>query len=95
MKTRDDILNDVIAIIHDVVDEDWLDDIDITLTTSFNDDLELESIEIVAFAEKLKDVYGDQVRFVDWLSSKDLNAIIHLSVGDVVSFVDDSLRQAA
>jgi acyl carrier protein len=95
MKNRDDILNDVIAIIHDVVDEDWLDDIDITLATSFNDDLELESIEIVAFAEKLKDVYGDQVRFVDWLSSKDLNAIIHLTVGDVVNFVEDSLRETA
>ena len=95
MKSRDDILHDVIAIIHEVVDEDWLDDIDINLTTSFNDDLELESIEIVAFAEKLKLVYGEQVRFVDWLSGKDLNAIIHLSVGDVVDFIEDSLRQAA
>ena len=59
----------------------------ITLTTSFNGDLELESIEFVALAERLQQHYGAQVDFVGWISAKELDAIIGLTVGELVEFI--------
>ncbi len=59
----------------------------LTLTTSFNADLELESIEFVALAEQLQAHYGAQVDFVGWISTKQLDEIIALTVGDLVTFI--------
>lgn len=63
----------------------------ITRTTTFNAELELESIELVALAERLTEHYGDRVNFVAWLSGKDLDAIIALTVGDLVEHIDACL----
>ena len=60
----------------------------ITEATSFQTDLELESIEFVALAEKLEGRYGAEVDFVGWLSQKSLDEIIALRVGDLVVFLD-------
>jgi len=76
--------------IKDVVAEDWIMDMDIDASTSFNDDLELESIEFVALAEKLQALFGKDIRFVDWLSGKTLEQIIYLTVGDVANFVESA-----
>ena len=55
------------------------------------DDLELESIEFVALAEALQNRYGAQVDFVSWISQKELDEIIDLTVGDVVQFISECL----
>ncbi|HEX3427155.1 MAG TPA: acyl carrier protein [Acidimicrobiales bacterium] len=62
------------------------------MDTSFNDDLCLESIQFVVLAEALHDRYGDQVDFVAWLASMDLDAIIDLNVGQLVEFIVASLE---
>ena len=59
----------------------------ITMATSFNADLELESIEFVALAEKLQQRYGESVDFVGWISRKELDQIIGLTVGELVEFI--------
>ena len=59
----------------------------IPLATSFNADLELESIEFVALAEKLQEHYGARIDFVGWISSKELDQIIALTVGELVEFI--------
>jgi acyl carrier protein len=59
----------------------------IGLETTFNGDLELESIEFVALAEKLQERYGQSVDFAGWLSGKELDAILALKVGDLVDLV--------
>jgi len=59
----------------------------ITMTTTFNTDLELESIEFVALAEKLQQHYGASVDFVGWISTKELDQIIALTVGELVEFI--------
>jgi len=59
----------------------------IEMTTSFNADLELESIEFVALAEKLQQHYGAKVDFVGWISTKELDQIIALTVGELVEFI--------
>ena len=78
--------------IEEVIGEDWDPDIEIRAETSFSEDLELESIEFVALAEKLQAHYGDRLDFVGWLSEKELDEIIQLRVGDVAEFIDSCLR---
>ena len=81
------VLATLAAIIADVIGDDLELDEPITLSTSFNRDLELESIEFVALAEGLQQHYGDQVDFVEWLSGKELDQIIELDVGALVEFI--------
>lgn len=85
--SNDSVLAQVVDIIRKAVDEDWILDYDIDERTSFNDDLELESIEFVAIAEKLQAHYGKDVNFIDWLSGMKIDEIIALTVGDLVNFV--------
>ncbi len=59
----------------------------ITLATSFNGNLELESIEFVALAEKLQAHFGARIDFVGWISTKELDQIIALTVGELVDFI--------
>ena len=91
MNTNNDVLKGVAGAIREVIGEDWIADEPIDRNTSFADDLELESIEFVALAEKLQEIYGERVDFVRWLSEKELDAIIGLSVGDVVEFIESCL----
>lgn len=91
LQPRDEILDIVAGFIREVIGEDWADEVDISLETSFSGDLELESIEFVALAEKMQAHYGEPVDFVGWLSDKELDAIIGLSVGEVVEFIAQCL----
>ena len=58
MDSGNEILTAVINSIREVVGEEWIDDEEIGLNTSFGDDLELESLEFVALAEQLQAHYG-------------------------------------
>ena len=80
------------ALLIEVVGDDLLLDSEITLDTSFNDDLELESIEFVALSERLQEHFGDQVDFVSWIGEMELDEIIGLRVGELVSFIDRCTR---
>ena len=81
-------LTTVAGLIHEVIGEDWDLEEEITLETTFSDDLELESIEFVSLAEKMQATFGEEVNFVRWLSEKELDEVIDLKVGDVVGFID-------
>jgi acyl carrier protein len=81
-------LTAIADLIQEVIGEDWDLDEEITLETSFSDDLELESIEFVSLAEKMQATFGEEVNFVRWLSEKELDEVIDLKVGDVVGFID-------
>jgi acyl carrier protein len=87
----DEVLNTVRSIIQEVVGDDYEMLGPIDLTTSFNNDLELESIELVAMAEKLQERYGEKVNFVDWMSKKSLDEMVGLTVGELVAFIVKSL----
>ena len=78
----------VAGFIREVIGEDWVQDTEIRMETSFGDDLEFESIEVVALSEKLQDRYGEGVDFVGWLSGMELDEIINLRVGQLVEFID-------
>ncbi len=75
-------------LLKDVLADDWDPDLDVGMTTSFADDLELESIEFVVLAERIQQRFGTDIDFVSWISDMDLDGIIGLSVGDVVRFIE-------
>ena len=87
MSERDDILKVVEQLIVEIAGDEILIAAPIAMATSFNGDLELESIEFVALAEKLQQHYGAGIDFVGWISSKGLDEIIALTVGELVEFI--------
>ena len=87
MTKPDDVLEGVTAMIHEILGEEWADDVSITMATSFSKDLELESIEFVALAEKLRGKYGEEVDFAGWLGNMELDQILSLRVGQLVDFI--------
>ena len=96
MTVQGQILRDVTEMIGDVIGDDELLMVDeITMDTSFNDDLELESIEFVALAEQLQIRYGERVDFVAWIADMELDDLIDMRVGELVEFVAGCLERSA
>ena len=89
--TQEAILATVTGMIGAIIGEEYLEDLDVTMDSVITEDLELESIEFVALAEKLRDRYGELVDFVDWIAGMELEEIIGLTVGQVVDFVESCL----
>ncbi|MEU8573198.1 acyl carrier protein [Streptomyces asoensis] len=75
-------------------DEYGLDDIEIGMRTTFNRDLELESIDLVTLAGLLQERYGDRINFAEFLAGMEFDEIIELTVGRLVEYVVTSLKAA-
>jgi acyl carrier protein len=82
------VLETVSRMIRDLIDEEWAEEIPIEMGTSFANDLELESIEFVALAERLRNEYGERVDFPAWLAGMELKEILALRVGQLVEFIE-------
>jgi acyl carrier protein len=85
---RDEILHTLETLIAEIAGDEILLTTTITPATSFNADLELESIEFVALAEKLQAHYGASIDLVGWISKKELDQIIALTVGDLIEYIE-------
>jgi acyl carrier protein len=85
--SNEEILRTVEKLVLEVAGDEILLAGPMTMATTFNGDLELESIEFVALAEKLQQHYGDKVDFVGWISKKELDQIIALTVGELVELI--------
>jgi len=83
----DRVLTTVSVFLREIMGDDGGLGPPITLATSFNEDLELESIELVALAEKLHAHYGAGIDFVGWLSGMELSEILSLKVGALVDHI--------
>jgi len=92
--TVDQIMGEVRGMLTEIIGTEYALSLDIGMDTSFDADLELESIEFVRFATTLKGRYGDRVDFVGFLADKELEEIIGLTVGDVVTYVAGCLTFA-
>lgn len=88
MSSPHETLETVARLIREVLGEEGTFEDEIDMGTSFSQDLELESIEFVALAEKIQAYYGERVAFVPWLSGMELDRILALTVGDLVEFID-------
>lgn len=85
------VFDEVVKIVTDVVGEDFLLDEEITPETSFNGDLGLESIEFVELSEKLQEHYGDRVNLVEFIAEKDLDGMMAITVGELVTYIESQL----
>lgn len=73
--------------ITEVIGAEFVEEMDITPDSSFTKDLEMDSIEIVSFSEKIKAHFGDQIDFTGWLSSMDLDELISLDLRKIINYI--------
>ncbi|NML69305.1 acyl carrier protein [Chryseobacterium sp. RP-3-3] len=73
--------------ITEVIGAEFVEEMDITPDSSFTKDLEMDSIEIVSFSEKIKAYFGDQIDFTGWLSSMDLDQLIDLDLSMIINYI--------
>jgi len=84
---RADLVLDVVrTILADVIGEDYVSMMEIGPETSFQSDLEIESIELVAMGEQLQECYA-HVDFAAWLSTMEVDEIIAMTVGDLIDHI--------
>lgn len=92
--SADTVLADIAAMLRVLLEEYGLDDAEIGRDTKFHDDLELESVDLVALSGQLREHYGEKVNFAKFIADRDLDEIIALTVGELVDHVVTSLRAA-
>jgi acyl carrier protein len=80
------VLEQVKKTLIEVIGEDYLLDVPITMETAFEADLELESVEFVALAERLQERYPD-LNFVNWVADMQVDELMTLRVGQLVEFI--------
>lgn len=85
------VLEQVRDVLADVIGEDYVSELDVEMQTAFRADLDIESIEFVAMGEALREVYGDRIDFVEWLTTMELDDIIALTVGELVDHIVEKL----
>ena len=84
------ILADVSAMLQSVLG-DFGDDAEITMDSSFRDDLGMESIDVVSLAGRLQARYGNGVNFALFASKLDVESVAELKVGQLVDYIAESL----
>lgn len=84
-----EIFNMLKQFITEVIGEEFVEEMDIEPTSSFTKDLEMDSIEIVAFSEKVKAHYGEHIDFTGWLSGMDLDQLINLNLNDIINYIQE------
>jgi acyl carrier protein len=67
--------------------------IDITRETTFHEDLELESVDLVTFAGILDEEFGGRVNLPEYLSELDLAEVVDLRVGQIVDYVSSRVGE--
>lgn len=85
------IIAELTQILVEVIGEDFLLEVEVTASTTFSHDLELESIEFVAVAEKLQQRYGGRVDLTGFLAGLSIDQILDLTVGALAEHVARSL----
>ncbi|WP_158894085.1 acyl carrier protein [Amycolatopsis anabasis] len=82
-----DVFATVVGLLGEIIGDVELVGFDITRDTTFHEDLQLESIDLVTFAGILTEHFGTGVNLADHLAEKDLEEVIELRVGDIVDYV--------
>jgi acyl carrier protein len=86
------VLADIAGMLRETLEEYGLDDAEITRETTFHEDLELESIDLVTLSGSLREHYGTRVNFAEFVADLELDEIIKLTVGQLVDYVVASLH---
>ncbi|MEU2222782.1 acyl carrier protein [Streptomyces sp. NPDC018347] len=90
--TAETVLADISGMLRTVLAEYGEDDVAIGMSTLFNRDLELESIDLVTLAGLLEERYGQRVNLAEFLAGMEFDEIIELTVGRLMEHVVRSLK---
>jgi acyl carrier protein len=88
------VLDEITAILAEVLGEEFILGTEVTAETSFSEDLALESIEFVELSEKLQDRYGTRVNLADFVAGMDIDGIMALTVGQLARYIEAQLAAA-
>lgn len=88
------VFGEIAGMLRAVLEEYAEQDVEITMDTRFHDDLDLESIDLVTLGGRLAARYGERVNFAEFLAGLELEEIIYLTVGQLVTFVAGCLRES-
>lgn len=78
--------------IRDVVGEWYYEECQVGLDSTFAEDIQLESMEVMEIAERLIEHYDGKVDFVAWFAELELDDLIDLTVGRIVDFIVETLE---
>lgn len=86
------LLAETISLLVEITGEDerWAESVQ--PDSRLEGDLELESIELAALGTLLTRAHGDCLRLSEFAASLDIDQIIGLTVGDLVSYLASRLR---
>jgi acyl carrier protein len=87
MKADEEIVAEIRQLLVEIIGEDYLLDLDVTMDSTIIGDLGMESIELVMLAERLLERHGDRADLMGLVGELDLDGIIGLTVGQVVTHV--------
>jgi acyl carrier protein len=83
-----DVFRTVVDMLVDVTGEDAEWAASVTPAARLEDNLRLDSLEVLAFADLLRERFGERVDLPAHLAGLDLDELIALTVGDVVAYVE-------
>ena len=86
--SREEIRTTVVDALGSVLGADTLAVLNVTESTKLFSDLQLGSIEVVALVEEISKKYPLGDEFFAWVSKLSYWAMAHLSVADIVDFID-------
>lgn len=83
----------VVQTIIEVVGVEFYEEAEIGLDSTFAEDIDLESMEVMEISERLMEIYGDKADFVGWFAEMELEDLVTLTLGVVVDFIVASLER--
>lgn len=88
----DRVLETVTVLIREIVGDEFFEECEIGLDSSFAEDIEMESTEVLQFGERLIETYED-VDFIQWLADMDLDDLVALTLRNFVDFIASALEE--
>jgi acyl carrier protein len=84
----------VVGTIIEVVGQEFYEECEVGLDSTFAEDIELESMEMMEIAERLMQTYEGRVDFIAWFADMELEEIIELTLGQLIDFIVRSLEES-
>lgn len=84
------VFNDVKEMLTDIIGEEFIEEYTVELESTLTGDLEMESIEIVELAEKVKLKYGSSSDMSEWMAKLSLEQLVSLKIIDIVKYIEDA-----
>ena len=92
VRSKDEILSDLRPMIESLMEE-WEVDCEISLETKILEDLQFESIDVVAIGSAIEEHYGRGFPFAQFLSDLAEQKVSDITLGELVDFVHVQLSR--